>query len=155
MVGNLDSFPYVHQVGALMASPAVTIARDVTVRAAAALMQDRHINSLLIVDGMRRPEGIFTERDLAIVVATQGTAGMDCQIERLMSRPVHSVSRDAFVYVAIARMDRLGLRHLAVVEPGDGQLVGVISARTLLRLRARHALLLGDDVACAEGRCGI
>jgi signal-transduction protein with cAMP-binding, CBS, and nucleotidyltransferase domain len=65
-----------------------------------------------------------------------------------MSRPVHAVTADSFVYTALARMDRLHVRHLAVTD-GEGRLIGALSARALLKLRAGEALVIGDEIATA------
>src|SRR5262249_11486220 len=64
-----------------------------------------------------------------------------------MSRPVVTVPPDAFLHVALARMERYGFRHLAVAAAVGGRLLGILSARALLRQRAAAALALGDDIA--------
>jgi CBS domain-containing protein len=56
---------------------------------------------------------------------------------------------DAFVYRAIGRMSRLRIRHLGVVD-GGGHIVGALSARDLLRVRAAAAVSLGDEIDTAE-----
>ena len=52
---------------------------------------------------------------------------------------------DAFVYRAIGRMNRLKTRHLGVIDE-SGSMVGALSARDLLRLRASEAISLGDEI---------
>jgi signal-transduction protein with cAMP-binding, CBS, and nucleotidyltransferase domain len=56
---------------------------------------------------------------------------------------------DAFVYLALARMARNGLRHLVVVDP-DGRPQGMVTGRALLKVRATEALVLGDSVETAR-----
>jgi DNA polymerase-3 subunit epsilon/CBS domain-containing protein len=46
-------------------------------------------------------------------------------------------------------MSRLGIRHLGVVDDG-GQIVGALSARDLLRIRAAAAVSLGDEIDAAN-----
>ena len=62
-----------------------------------------------------------------------------------MSRPLAAVPADAFVYRAIGRMNRLKTRHLGVVDE-TGSVVGALSGRDLLRLRAGEAISLGDEI---------
>ena len=62
-----------------------------------------------------------------------------------MSKPLATVPADAFVYHAIARMSRLKIRHLGAVDD-DGAIVGALTARDLLRLRAGEAISLGDEI---------
>ena len=82
-------------------------------------------------------------------IAREGAAALARPIGDLMSRPVVAVPPEAFLHVALARMERHGLRHLAVTEPGSGKLLGLLSARALLKQRAAAALALGDDIAAA------
>ena len=74
-----------------------------------------------------------------------GAAALDLQIEKIMSQPLAAVPADAFVYRAIGRMNRLRTRHLGVVDDPGG-VVGALSARDLLRLRAGEAISLGDEI---------
>ncbi len=53
-----------------------------------------------------------------------------------MSQPLATVPGDALAYIAIGRMNRLGIRHLGVTDEA-GRVVGALSARDLLRLRAK------------------
>jgi CBS domain-containing protein len=53
------------------------------------------------------------------------------------------------LYRALARMDRLGIRHLAVLD-GAGRAAGMVSQRDLLHHRARAAEILGDALVEAQ-----
>lgn len=146
---RLDSFPYRHRVRAVMGTPPHFTPPDTTVRAAAQRMRALGIGSLLVEDA--RPgfaQGIVTERDVLQVVADEGAAALALPVARVMSTPVATVPENALLYVAIGRMERQGIRHLAAVDP-SGRAVGVVSARALLRLRANRALALGDAIASA------
>lgn len=150
---RIDSFPYRHRVADVMTAPAVTIGETTTLAEAVALMGDRRISSLLMVDGEGRPDGILTERDVLTAIAGHGAAALSRPVAAHRSSPVHTVAADALVATAIARMDRFGIRHLAVTETPGGRLAGVVSARALLRQRAGGALVLGDEIAeAADGR---
>ncbi|HWA49944.1 MAG TPA: DUF294 nucleotidyltransferase-like domain-containing protein [Dongiaceae bacterium] len=94
------------------------------------------------------PVGIVTERDVLRKVAA-GELTAEEPIAALMSAPVASVPADAFLYVAISRMNRLGFRHLAVTAVDDGRFVGLLDVRAVLRQRAGVALAILDDVAQA------
>lgn len=143
----IDSFPYRTRVAEVMSAPPVTTEAGTPLADAAAQMRSRGIGSLLVVDDDGRPGGILTERDLLNAIVDHGGGALAQPVSAHMSKPVRSVPADGWVYVAIARMDRLGIRHLAVTDGPDGRLVGVISSRTLLRHRAGTALMLGDEIA--------
>ena len=53
--------------------------------------------------------------------------------------PRAMIPADAFVYLAIGRMSRLAVRHLGVVDE-TGEVIGALSARDLLRVRASEAV---------------
>jgi DNA polymerase-3 subunit epsilon/CBS domain-containing protein len=101
--------------------------------------------------GPSRPDntGIVTERDILRALGRDGADALQRRVESAMSRPLITVSADAFAYVAIGRMNRLGIRHLGVVDDA-GIVVGALSSRDLLHLRAEGALLLGDDIGHAD-----
>lgn len=145
----LDSFPYRHRVRAAMGSPAQFVAPGLDIRAAAERMRRQRIGSLL-VEGAEpgRAQGIVTERDVLDAVAQDGAAALERPVSSIMSAPVASVPENALLYVAMGRMERLGVRHLAAVDQA-GRVVGVVSARALLKLRAGTELALGDAVATA------
>lgn len=144
---GFDSFAYRHRVGELMAAPVVTIGKDATLRQAAAVLTDNRISALVVTDAAQALQGIVTERDLVRAVARG--ADLDATpIESVMTADAVTIAPDAFAYVAIGRMQRLGIRHLPVVDAGG--LVGMVSARGLLKLRSDAAPAIGDAIAAAE-----
>ena len=146
---RLDSFPYRHTVSEVMSAPAVTLAPRATLAEASRLMRDRQVSSIIVVDGANVPLGIVTEKDVIDAVAEAGAAALAEKLSARMSKPVASVPADRHVYVALGRMERLGVRHLAVTDR-SGALAGVVTARALLRQCAGRALALGDAVEAAE-----
>ena len=82
-------------------------------------------------------------------VSHYGDKTLRMPVERLMSKPLAVVPADAFVYRAIGRMSRLKMRHLGVVDEA-GSVIGALSARDLLRLRAGEAVALGDEIEEAQ-----
>lgn len=148
---RLDSFPYRHRVSELMTAPIVTIGPDRPVAEAARLMNERRISSVIVLDGKGRLRGILTERDVLRLVAA-GSDGLAKPISSAMTTPVHAIEADAPVYRALARMARLEVRHLPVVDDHDRP-VGMLTSGALLKLRASLALTLGDEIALAsDGR---
>jgi signal-transduction protein with cAMP-binding, CBS, and nucleotidyltransferase domain len=146
---RIDSFPYRHRVADVMRSPAATAPPGMTLAEGARHMNEAGTSSL-IVTAEGRPVGIVTERDLLRAVAERGGDALTMSLSAIMSSPVETVAPDLFVYVALARMARRGLRHLAVAGH-DGALVGVVTAGALLRQRAGRGLALADEVQEAAG----
>jgi signal-transduction protein with cAMP-binding, CBS, and nucleotidyltransferase domain len=146
---RLDSFPYRHTVAEVMSAPPVTAPPDATLAQASRLMRDRSVSSVVVLDAAGAPLGILTEKDIIDAVAEGGGAALQEPLSQRMSSPLATVPGDRHVYVALGRMERLGLRHLGVLD-GDGKLAGVVTARALLRQRAGRALALGDAVEAAQ-----
>ncbi|AVO45452.1 DUF294 nucleotidyltransferase-like domain-containing protein [Phreatobacter cathodiphilus] len=152
-LSRIDSYPFRHRVADLMGRPPAVAPPDMTVMAAARLMTERRISSLFVAPpGPPRVDaaGIVTERDVMRAVATGGAAALERPVGEIASRPLAHVGAEDFVYRAIGRMDRLKVRHLAVSDAA-GAIVGALSARDLLRMRASDALALGDAIEAAEG----
>jgi CBS domain-containing protein len=144
---RVDSYPYRHRTGELMAA-AQFIAPDASIGAALDAMMQARISSLFVAAASpARPQdtGIITERDILRAVARDRTAALALPVSSTMSRPLATVPADAFAYLAVSRMNRLKVRHLGVTDE-SGAVVGALSARDLLRLRAEGGILLGDRI---------
>ncbi len=152
-LSRIDSYPFRHRVGDVMGHPPAVTLPATPLIAAARLMMERRISSLFVAepDGLRVDRaGIVTERDVMRAVANGGAAALDRPVGEIASRPLAFVEADDFVYRAIGRMDRLKVRHLAVAD-ATGRIVGALSARDLLKMRASDALALGDAIEAAQG----
>ncbi len=127
----------VQQRGVLLRPLAVMMSRDVksvgpdaTLREAARLMQEVRVGALLVND-QGAYVGVVSETDL---VRKGMAAGLDPAVERVravMSAPLITIEIDRSAHEASDLMAEKGIRHLAVTQ--DGQIVGVISVRDLLR----------------------
>jgi CBS domain-containing protein len=149
-IERIDAFAYRHRVLEVMTTPVVTIAPEATLETATRLMREKRISAVIALDERGAPGGILTERDVLAAVARDGAAALARPVAGLMSRPVIAVPPDAFLHVAMARMEHHGFRHLAVTEVASGRLLGILSARALLKQRAAAVLALGDDIAAAD-----
>lgn len=151
---RLDPYPYRHRIRDVMSQPPIFIAPGSPVKAAMDLLMSKRVSSVFVapvakaskVDAHVVPEvGILTERDILRAVARDGARALDTPVEAVAHWPLQAVPADAFVYRAIGRMARLKVRHLGVVDE-SGELIGALSSRDLLRLRAGEAVALGDEI---------
>ena len=150
---SIDTYPYRHRVRDVMHGPAEFIAADARLSVAISTMILRRISSLYIGtqttigDKHHRAAqtGIVTERDILRALADHGANALTMPVSRFMSLPLAVVPADAFVYLAIGRMSRLKIRHLGVTDE-SGAIIGALSGRDLLRLRASEAISLGDEI---------
>jgi len=146
-LARLDSFPFRHRVRDVMTAPLFLLPAETTVVEAARAMAARDISSVVLRRDGRL--GIFTEGD-AIRALADGSDLARQPIARFMTLPIETVYDDDFVFVAIGRMQRLNVRHMPVVSRASGEPVGMVSSRTLLKLRSAGSLVLGDRIAVAK-----
>src|SRR5215211_7591197 len=160
---RIDSYPYRHRIRDVMRVPPRFVARDQSVRDALGRMMGERVSSLYVrpaaADEARvvAPDtgiaasdaGIVTERDLLRAIAQHGGDALALPVAHVMNRPLAAVSQDALVYRAISLMNERKIRHLGVVDD-TGVLIGALSARDLLRLRASEALALGAAIDQAD-----
>ncbi|MBX3576634.1 MAG: CBS domain-containing protein [Rhizobiaceae bacterium] len=146
----VDPFAYRHRVGDLMSSPPLVEKASATVRDVVGRMAADKVGALFVSPGGEAGApvdayGIVTERDIVRRLAADGPALLDQGAGDVATRPLASIRAAAFVYRAVGRMDRLGIRHLAVRDDSN-RLIGMISARDVLRLRASSAIQLDDAI---------
>jgi CBS domain-containing protein len=113
----------------LMSTDVVSIAPEASLDAAARIMGEKHIGSL-IVTKYRTPVGIVTERDLLSKVLALGLFLSDEKVEDVMSYPLAGVSLTAKIKEVAKLMISLKSR-LAVFDAGT--LVGIITASDLIK----------------------
>lgn len=146
----LDPFLYHQRLHHVMDAPVLFLPPRATVSEAAQLLDAQGPAAIIVGDRDKgQVWGIVTERDLLRALARDGAACADRRLEGIMTETVISLPEDAFLYRGLARMLRLGIRHLAVTDPA-GAVVGMVSARSLLSERAGQAIRLGDEVSEAN-----
>ncbi len=94
------------------------------------------------------PQGIVTERDVLRAFVERAGDAATLPVSSVMSAPVATLPPGELLYRALARMDRLGVRHLCVSD-SQGLAVGIVSQRDLLHHRARGEAVVDDMVSDA------
>jgi CBS domain-containing protein len=110
----------------------VAVQVDTTVRAVVALLAERRIGAVPVMDG-DRVAGILSERDLVHCLATDGAAVIDRTAGSVMTAPAITVTGDMPVLAALSLMTRRRIRHLPVME-GE-RMVGFVSIGDLVKHR--------------------
>jgi CBS domain-containing protein len=151
---RLDSYPYRYRVRDAMSAPAKMIDAVAPLSAAIERMAAERVSSLFVsfaeeTQPTSANTGIVSERDAMRRIAASGADALRLPIGTIASRPLLTVSADALIFVAMARMNRLNIRHLGVVG-ADGTVIGALSARDLLRVRAEGSVELGDEIFTAD-----
>jgi CBS domain-containing protein len=115
----------------LMATTLATIQSDASLLAAAQLMGEKRIGSLLTIEA-GEIVGIVTERDLVRKGLASNRDAGSTQVSAVMSSPLLSIDVNRTIRDASKAMAEQGVRHLAVTE--NGKIVGVLSVRDLVKM---------------------
>jgi CBS domain-containing protein len=101
-----------------------TVAPESNVYDALALMADKNVGALLVVQ-KEKIIGIFSERDYARKVVLKDKSSRDTSVSEIMTAEVVSVSPEDSIEACMSKMSDHRIRHLPVI---DGQkLAGIIS----------------------------
>jgi CBS domain-containing protein len=119
------------RIGLLVPKRPITVAPATPVGDVLRLLVERRIGCVVVVDGSR-PVGIFSERDALRKINTQVAELAARPVSEFMTPNPQTLVADAKIAFAVQRMDLGGYRHLPIVSE-QGELVGIISARDILR----------------------
>ena len=107
-----------------------SIQPEATVYDALALMAEKGIGALLVIDDTG-PVGLLSERDYARNVVLKGKASKHTPVREIMATRVPYVNPDQTVEEAMALMTEKRVRHLPVID--DGQMLGIVSIGDLVK----------------------
>jgi CBS domain-containing protein len=113
----------------------VTCDADVSVREAVAVLAERRIGAMPVLEN-GRIAGMFSERDVIYQLKALGPAVLDLPLRDVMTRPAVTVEPDIAVLAALSLMTRRRIRHLPVVR--DGEMIGLVSIGDLVKSRIEH-----------------
>jgi len=146
---RIDSYVFKHRLADVMSKPAVSVEPHMSLRVATKTMVNHQLGCLLIREPAKSAQGILTERDIMRLFAENQRDMDKTRVDEVMSSPVECIHQDDLLYRALARMDRLNVSHLCVVD--DNALpVGIVSQRNLLQYRARGLNILYDAMEAAS-----
>ena len=107
-----------------------SIRPDASVYDAIAMMADKHVGALPVMEGDKLV-GLISERDYARKGFLQGRSSPDTKVREIMSDRVMVVPPELTTEECMALMTEKRIRHLPVVEGGD--LVGVVSIGDMVK----------------------
>src|SRR5512146_2223342 len=115
-------------VGQVCGRHIVTVLPDSDLTAAAALMREKHIGYLVVVESelMRRPVGVLTDRDIVVSVVAMKADPASLTVGDVMTPRVVSTDEQSTLDAALVQMRRDGVRRLPVLG-AEGEVVGVLS----------------------------
>lgn len=122
--------PTVNEILITKGSEVVSINPDASVYDALALMSERNIGALMVLEA-DRPVGLISERDYARKVILQGRSSKTTQVREIMTGRFVAVTPNTPVEECMGVMTEKRVRHLPVLE--KGRIVGLISIGDVVR----------------------
>lgn len=107
-----------------------SIGPDATVYDAIALMSERGIGAVLVLDGGKLA-GILSERDYARRVILKGKASRETRVREIMTTELIHVTHDKTLDHCMAIMTTSRIRHLPVLH--EGRLAGILSIGDIVK----------------------
>jgi CBS domain-containing protein len=111
-----------------------TIDHNANAHDAVALMSERGVGSLVVMDG-DSVRGIVTERDVLRKVTLKGLPSRETKVEQIMTTKVMVASPEDTIEQCMALMTEQRFRHLPVVD--GGELTGIVSIGDMIKQLSR------------------
>lgn len=134
------------RVGNLVNRAPIHAPPDISIHAAARIMSEHQVSSLLIMEG-ERLAGMITDRDLRNRCVAAGLA-IDRPVREIMTERLQTVDADTLGFEALLAMTRINVHHLPVMR--EGRVAGILSTTDLTRFQSANAVYLVGDVRRAE-----
>ena len=132
-------------------STAIVVPRTEACAAVVTRMREVGATSAIVIDDGRLA-GIVTEQDICRRMAYRIEAGTP--VGQVMSTPVETIEADDYLYRAIARMRRRGLRHMPAVEV-NGAVLGNLELHHALAAASGATMELIDRLTVEDDLAGL
>ena len=112
----------------------ISVQPNLTLRQAAQVLTEHRIGAVIVLDeGADQPLGVFSERDLARLMAEQGAEALEHPVSAVMSTTLVTATPQTDVNTLMAVMTERRVRHVLILQ--DGGLVGVVSIGDVVKRR--------------------
>jgi CBS domain-containing protein len=104
-----------------------------TIGAIVALLAEKRVGAVVVLDPRQKMAGIFSERDLVNALAKRGPEILNLPVRDLMTRHVLTCTPEDKIDTVLARMTANRIRHLPVLQ--NTQIAGIVSIGDLVLQR--------------------
>jgi len=111
----------------------VTIELAATLKSAVALLAEKRVGAVLVLDADNRVVGILAERDIVRALAEGGAAALDEPVSGSMTRNFSTCTESETIASLMERMTDGKFRHVPVLD--QARLVGIVSIGDVVKHR--------------------
>lgn len=140
------------QLGEACNREVIIIADNSSVIEAAKLMRDYHVGSIVVTkkdEGITKPIGIITDRDLVIDVIAKDISPEKVTVSSIMNSKLITGKDTDQLWNSLRTMRTHGIRRMPVID-SNGSLVGIITADDILELFSEELLDLTRLIALEQ-----
>lgn len=141
---QLEAYPFKKRLSEIMTTPVVTVPLTLPAAEIAPLLARHGVGAVAVVDAQKRPLGLISERELVRHFLVAQKEAQELTAADLMLPAPAFLPPDAYMFEAMALLQRRRLKALLVVA--EGELAGIITPRDLLHYRSQEPLLLLGNV---------
>jgi len=132
-ITKVQELIYTTRVESVMAPDVIVITPSATMAEARALMREKHISGMPVVEGDRMV-GIVSMSD---VMEALEKGSLNVPVSAMMTRDVKTAYGDSYVAEAIGRLGPRGFGRIPVIDR-EGRLVGIVTTGTLIQSLLRE-----------------
>lgn len=118
-------------------SEVFTIRPDDDLVSAARVLTDKRVGAVVVIDGAGAPVGVFSERDLARMIARTGPEALTLKVADAMSRDLVTAAPGVSIDHLMALMTERRVRHVIIMESAD--MAGLVSIGDVVKRKIADA----------------
>ena len=132
------------EIKSIVREEVVSASTDTTLTDLAQQMSEAEVGSVVILED-DHPQGIVTDRDIAIEAVAEGEDPASVTAEDVMSEDLATVEADTGIFDVLRTMEEEHVRRVPAVD-SDGNLAGIVTFDDFVVLLGREFKLLSDIV---------
>jgi CBS domain-containing protein len=121
-----------------MSKNIVSVSSEIDALEAAKIMLERKISSVLLTDETDKIVGIITEKDLLREICGKNLLAQGVPARSVMSTPLLTIDMNSSIEDAAKLMTEFKVRHVAVEDKENNELIGVITTSDLALYIRKH-----------------
>ncbi|MFQ3249137.1 MAG: CBS domain-containing protein [Glaciecola sp.] len=126
----------------------ITVAQTDSIQSAGALMSEKRISSVLIIEE-NELIGIVTDRDLRNRVVAVGK-DMQLPVNQIMTKNPAYLTKNKTLFDAVSLMNEKSINHLPVLDEITNAPVGMITATDIFKQQRNNVLFVISDISKAN-----
>lgn len=120
----------------------ITVAPGTSVEAAAAVLSENRIGSVVVSADGKTFAGILSERDIVRELGKRGVSCMSDKVDDMMTKLIETAELGEEAESVLGRMTEGRFRHMPVVV--DGEMIGIITLGDVVKARLTELAMEKD-----------